>query len=249
MIHLAVARTSRPTGGLLKRLLQEHGIVMSEPFRQDPLPRAIVSYGVTINDTTVPTLNAEAARHDKLHDLVVLESRQILIPPLEPHCDLPILARKSRHTRGSDIRIVLQAEEIEWYRQAGWDYFTEYIPWQAEYRVWIYRRQHLGTYEKVMVRPAEYTRTGHSSHHGFAFRILESARIPRMAVEASVRSVEALGLDFGAVDVLHGKDGQFYVLEVNTAPGVESSERQVIRALARHIARWVELDFPPRRSL
>jgi D-alanine-D-alanine ligase-like ATP-grasp enzyme len=33
-----------------------------------------------------------------------------------------------------------------------------------------------------------------------------------------VNAVVALGLDFGAVDLLIGDDGQTYVLEVNTAP-------------------------------
>lgn len=37
-------------------------------------------------------------------------------------------------------------------------------------------------------------------------------------LDAAVKAVEALGLDFGAVDLLIGEDRQTYVLEVNTAP-------------------------------
>jgi hypothetical protein len=47
-----------------------------------------------------------------------------------------------------------------------------------------------------------------------------------------------VSLDFGAVDILHGKDGHFYVLEVNTAPEVEGEGRQVIQSLADKIAAW-----------
>lgn len=38
--------------------------------------------------------------------------------------------------------------------------------------------------------------------------------------EASIRAVEALGLDFGAVDVVYTKSGRVMVLEVNTACGL-----------------------------
>jgi glutathione synthase/RimK-type ligase-like ATP-grasp enzyme len=57
-----------------------------------------------------------------------------------------------------------------------------------------------------------------------------------------------LGLDFGAVDVLLGRDGKFYVLECNTAPGVEGEGRQVIQALARKIANWVKKGYPTRKE-
>lgn len=43
------------------------------------------------------------------------------------------------------------------------------------------------------------------------------------AVLQSNRAVAALGLDFGAVDVLVTKDDEVFVLEVNTAPGLEGT--------------------------
>ena len=42
-----------------------------------------------------------------------------------------------------------------------------------------------------------------------------------MMTEHAIHSIQALGLDFGAVDLIVGKDGRTYVLEVNTAPGIE----------------------------
>jgi glutathione synthase/RimK-type ligase-like ATP-grasp enzyme len=40
--------------------------------------------------------------------------------------------------------------------------------------------------------------------------------------EVAIASVAALGLDFGAVDIIYNqKKDQYYVLEVNTAPGLE----------------------------
>lgn len=47
--------------------------------------------------------------------------------------------------------------------------------------------------------------------------------LPAAVNEAAVASVEALGLDFGAVDVAANRDGGACVYEVNTAPGIEGS--------------------------
>jgi len=40
--------------------------------------------------------------------------------------------------------------------------------------------------------------------------------------EIGVESVAALGLDFGAVDIIATEDQVIYVLEINTAPGVKA---------------------------
>jgi len=45
-------------------------------------------------------------------------------------------------------------------------------------------------------------------------------RVEQLAIDA----VEALGLDFGAVDILMTGDGSVYVLEVNTAPGLGNTD-------------------------
>lgn len=45
-------------------------------------------------------------------------------------------------------------------------------------------------------------------------------RIEQLAIDA----IEALGLDFGAVDIIRNPDGQVFVLEVNTAPGLGNED-------------------------
>jgi hypothetical protein len=51
------------------------------------------------------------------------------------------------------------------------------------------------------------------------------------------QAIEALGLDFGAVDIGERADGSVVVLEVNRAPGLEGG---TVPAYARAITRWAE---------
>jgi glutathione synthase/RimK-type ligase-like ATP-grasp enzyme len=63
--------------------------------------------------------------------------------------------------------------------------------------------------------------------NGWVFAV-NDVRFTSPEIEEKVRSysvaaVKALGLDFGAVDIIVNKKGtEAYVLEVNTAPGIES---------------------------
>ena len=52
----------------------------------------------------------------------------------------------------------------------------------------------------------------------------EGVVIPDEAITHSIDSINALGLDFGAVDVIVGRDtGAINILEINTAPGLEGT--------------------------
>lgn len=249
MIELRIAAGCAPTARVLQRLIEAEGCRVGPGGNP-------VSWGVPL----ARGLNRNASRLNKYDQLVQLHHARIRVPDTilnggEPTVNDPIaahdgvyLARKFRHHGGTDIMPVLQFEDFAARRAAGAEYFTRYIPLQREFRVWIYRRRHLGSYEKVMRYPARYTRIGRNFDNGFAFSLLTEVQIPRDAVEMASRAVDALGLDFGAVDIILGKDGQYYVLEVNSAPGVEGEDRQVIRSLARRIAKWDRLGCPRRNG-
>lgn len=49
----------------------------------------------------------------------------------------------------------------------------------------------------------------------------ENVEIPEEAKAQCVCAVGSLGLDFGAVDIVLGRDNGWYTLEVNTAPGIQ----------------------------
>lgn len=65
---------------------------------------------------------------------------------------------------------------------------------------------------------SEYIR---NSNNGWVF-CRQEEELPDTVAAASIMAVAALGLDFGACDVII-KDGKVAVLEVNTAPGIEGT--------------------------
>jgi hypothetical protein len=99
--------------------------------------------------------------------------------------------------------------------------YTKYIFKTKEYRVHATRTKAIDTQQKVRdpkVEPKCWKVRSHAN--GFIFQrnnIQPSADRDKLACEAIV----ALGLDFGAVDIVEDKHGNFFVLEVNTAPGLE----------------------------
>jgi len=103
--------------------------------------------------------------------------------------------------------------------------YTEYIPAKAEYRVHIFDGNVIDITKKVRIEddfepdPTEEEIMIKSHRNGWNFArggIKFNPQLGRVAIQ----SVKALGLDFGAVDIIKGEDNELYVLEVNTAVGL-----------------------------
>lgn len=98
--------------------------------------------------------------------------------------------------------------------------YTRYIKKDAEYRVHVMNGSCF--YSNIKRKKREVPEGAdplvRSGSHGWYFEHMD--RLPSQVVQdACVAAVEALGLDFGGVDVVEEKGtGAAYVLEVNTAP-------------------------------
>jgi hypothetical protein len=103
--------------------------------------------------------------------------------------------------------------------------YTKAVDSQGEYRVHVMRGEVID-YAKKLRRvddePTQEELDVRSHDNGWVFVRGNLRRIPRVEKLAQ-DAVEALGLDFGSVDICMDKDGDIFVLEVNTACGLEET--------------------------
>lgn len=103
--------------------------------------------------------------------------------------------------------------------------YTKFIPKTAEFRVHVFRGEVIDYIEKKKVladrRPANFNKYISSINCGWVFSRTDVRDMPEVR-QIAIRAVAALGLDFGAVDIVYC-DGLPYVLEVNTAPGLSGT--------------------------
>jgi glutathione synthase/RimK-type ligase-like ATP-grasp enzyme len=101
--------------------------------------------------------------------------------------------------------------------------YTKYIKKISEYRVHVVGNAVIDVQKKMRRTdiPDEQVNWQVRSHsNGFIFG-REGVVLPDAVTADCVRCVNELGLDFGAVDVIFNAHQEtYYVLEVNTAPGL-----------------------------
>lgn len=101
--------------------------------------------------------------------------------------------------------------------------YVKYVPKRNEYRVHVAFGEVIAVQRKALREGVEEPNWKVRNHaNGFIFARNEGTVPPDGVVEESLKAVEALGLDFGAVDVIYNeRQDKAFVLEVNTAPGLE----------------------------
>jgi len=200
--------------------------------------------------TEINTRQAITLAGSKFRALQALQTAGVLVPtfwrvrddeePPWPESKIS-LGRKYRHSRGTDIRIFHGLGNEPFYKS---DYITAYIKPHKEYRVHVmggqvlfaqrkYFRNEL--FEKLTERFdldsqldkfTEESQIIRNNDHGWGFHDMNSLEnIPKAVLDASISAVDALGLDFGAVDVItdaqkENGSRRAFVLEINTAPGL-----------------------------
>lgn len=141
--------------------------------------------------------------------------------------DFPIVCRRvlSGHS-GAGIVIADTPDQL-----VSAPLYTRYIKKEHEYRIHvglvdgnyvIISRQRKARSHDVPDDQVDWRIRNHAN--GFIFARNETHSAPNSADLAAIRAVQHLGLDFGAVDVVHNsRENRSYVLEVNTAPGLEGT--------------------------
>lgn len=124
-----------------------------------------------------------------------------------------------RSSAGNGIVIASTEEEL-----VSAPLYTRYIKKQEEYRIHVFKGRVIDVQRKARSRdvPDDLVNWQVRTHeNGFIFA-REGVELPDEAKDIAINAVDSVGLDFGAVDIVYNaKKNQYYVLEINTAPGLE----------------------------
>lgn len=104
--------------------------------------------------------------------------------------------------------------------------YTKYIKKSAEYRVHVFNGEVIDVQQKRKRQetPKEEVDFKVRNHQNGWVYCREDITEPDNMREISINAINALGLDFGAVDIIYNTHhNQCYVLEVNTACGLEGT--------------------------
>lgn len=114
--------------------------------------------------------------------------------------------------------------------------YTKYIFKEKEFRVHATQTSVIDTQWKIRDPKREPKSWKIRSYgNGFIFQrknIVPSAKRDALAISA----IKALGLDFGALDIIEDKHGNFFVLEINTAPGIEGTTVELYANALKELA-------------
>ena len=227
-VYVAYSNQSCVTG---RRLGAYLGSRYGRPGRMgSPRPDYLIRWGTSDGATYIPGedyLNGmrETERNtDKYRSLEIMDTYGVPVPRYgrsleelqEQGATYPFMGRATNHTQGRDINLILQ--ERDDYLTDN-DFYTEYIPTEHEYRVHVLDGEIVHVNQKLLQRDADNHPFIRNYETGWVF----GNQRDDVNLQPAINAVEALGLDFGGVDLVKGEDGQAYVLEVNTAPSLSEN--------------------------
>lgn len=219
-------------------------------FTEDPEDYAdlMIRWGVTSEIRTACDLVYNKASKIKL-SANKGECRQFLydhdIPVPKPitHDDLfgaryndtfkfPVVVRPTFHQRGKNFLLFNNLTELGegWGKIGRLDhpYISEFYPKTTEYRVHVGHGKVLAVQQKLQTFVTNGENWSHEN--GYSFEVVPWKQYRRSIVDLGVRTIEAIGLDFGAVDIMADPlDSSLpvaVVCEVNTSPRLEDYTAQ-----------------------
>jgi hypothetical protein len=160
---------------------------------------------------------------NKFKELEKLKAAKIRVPEVSLEPKESFVGRLKHHTGGHDL--VTPPETP--------DFYVKRLTFVQEFRVHIFKGASIRLGIKV---PSEGAHAWVRTHeYGWRFDYGGNAQSSYVkgVRQAAKKAIAALGYDFGAVDVAVTPKGRVYVLEVNSAPGLDNEN--TAKAYARHI--------------
>lgn len=204
----------------IKRLKQQTN------FRPRPSD-IIINWGmpkIKLNARYLNPLSAISIATCKLKTLQTLKSASIPTPEFQTTkpTEGKWVARTLLSSHSGQGAIVANAAELP-----DAPLYTKYIPKDAEYRVIVVGNQAVDIKQKLKRRDYEGERRPYiwSCDTGYVFA--RNVDIPEHLAELGISAIQALGLKYGAVDIIT-KNGEFFVLECNSAFGLQGTTTQLV---------------------
>lgn len=199
-----------------------------------------------VGSRAVEVLNAPAAvkvAKNKLATLQALRGANILVPHFTTSREeavnwieddeKKVMCRTLLESYGGKGIVV--AKEVEDLVSAP--LYTRYVKKSHEFRVHVFKGAVIDYVQKKKKNGVEPTNSYvRNVENGWVF-CREDIEVRDDVKALAISAIAALGLDFGAVDIIRGKDNRNYVLEINTAIGMEGTTVERYReALANYAA-------------
>ena len=188
----------------------------------------VVNYGRTDVQANLNTkiylnkLKAHKIMSKKVRMPLIFETNKLTDIPMTSILQ-PLFGRRKYHSRGEDIIQPNWKKDIM--KKFDVDYFIQYIPKRAEFRVHILGNKIVSVSKKVK-RGKWIDNKICNINNGWKHK--EYYGILRWILGAiGRRAKNALGYDFGAVDIIVSKGFKIYVLEVNSAPRLNLKRRKL----------------------
>jgi glutathione synthase/RimK-type ligase-like ATP-grasp enzyme len=221
-----------------KALSESIGVKIAAREKNYPLPcDVLINWGASVIHRKVPKIvinNPDAIKtaSNKLSTLLKLKEAGV---PLPPFCTSIVEASKwlpghsvmcrTKLTGHSGEGIVIAENEQELVEAP---LYTRYIKKKEEYRVhascdgvfFVQRKA-----RKKDVPDDQVNWKVRNLKGGFIYAN-QDVDVPQDVKDVCVQAIKAIGLHFGAVDIILGADKKWYVLEVNTACGLAGTTLQ-----------------------
>lgn len=165
---------------------------------------------------------------NKLKCFIAMEAAGVSIPPYARNLkdaaklQFPVMCRTKLQAHSGDGIVVAERPD----QLVNASLYTQYLKKKHEYRVHVLRAPGAGTSIITTQRKAKKNGAVDANFmvrnlaNGFVYVMGEHT--PKCVENEAKKALESTGLAFGAVDVIYneGQD-KAYVLEINTAPGLE----------------------------
>lgn len=126
--------------------------------------------------------------------------------------------RYSRSSQGKGIEVITMEDNLPYV-----ELYTKAVPKSYEFRVHVFKGKIIDFAKKRKRNDVEVNPYIKNFDNGWVF-CRDGEILPDIVRQASIKACVSLGLDFCALDVLYReRENKVYVLEANTAPGIEGT--------------------------